>query len=135
MLSYGAGDSPTYYIDITPFLGLLTDDKPHSLSLGVAGMGLDPPHSINDNWYVSANIQILIGNGKTTGGITKYVGSPFVDPSVSGKASSAKGNLTVTTNAVRELSIEGWVRNGQGVVQNVQWKQNLRVNDDCKDCF
>jgi hypothetical protein len=56
MVSYGAFDSPTYYIDATPFLPMLSDGQPHNFTLNVAGMGSD--HSINNDWIVSGNVQV-----------------------------------------------------------------------------
>ena len=56
MLSYGAFDSPTYYVDITPFVGSLCDGKPHTFTLDVVGMGTS--FSINQNWIVSGNLQV-----------------------------------------------------------------------------
>ena len=58
MLSYGAFDSPTYYVDITPFVPSLCDGKPHTFTLDVVGMGTN--FSINQNWIVSGNIQVRI---------------------------------------------------------------------------
>jgi hypothetical protein len=58
MVSYGAFDSPTYWIDVTPFLPLLSDGRSHNFTLNVAGMGAN--HSINGDWIVSGNVQVLI---------------------------------------------------------------------------
>lgn len=56
MLSYGAFDSPTYYIDITPFIPHLSDGLSHSFTINVAGMGAN--YTINDSWIVSGNVQV-----------------------------------------------------------------------------
>jgi hypothetical protein len=56
MVSYGAFDSPTYYIDITPFLPHLSDGLAHNFTINVAGMGTN--HSINADWIVSGNVQV-----------------------------------------------------------------------------
>lgn len=54
--SYGALDLPTYFIDLTPFVPLLADGKPHNFSLGVESAEVD--HAINQNWFVSALVQV-----------------------------------------------------------------------------
>lgn len=56
MLSYGAFDSPTYYIDATPFLPILSDGKSHVFTLNVVGMGAN--RSTNADWIVSGNVQV-----------------------------------------------------------------------------
>jgi Peptide N-acetyl-beta-D-glucosaminyl asparaginase amidase A len=58
MLSYGAFDSPTYYVDVTPFVPSLCDGQPHTFTLDVVGMGTS--FSINQNWIVSGNLQVGI---------------------------------------------------------------------------
>lgn len=130
MMSYGAGDSPTYYIDISPFIGLLTDDKPHNLSVGVAGMGVD--HSINANWYISGNVQITLDpyGGRSTGYIQTYDAQPHVEASVTGTASGGSSPaLRAHTSAKRYLTISGIVKSGSGKVTIVEWKQNFKVRN------
>lgn len=49
--SFGAFDQPTYLIDITPFLGTLTDDKEHEFQLQVVSG--EKNHTINRSWFIS----------------------------------------------------------------------------------
>lgn len=58
MLSYGAFDTPTYHIDITVFLPLLSDGRPHNFTINVVGMGVN--RSINADWIISGNVQVCI---------------------------------------------------------------------------
>ena len=54
--SYGAVDLPTYFLDLTPFVPLLTDGQPHNITLSVSSVESD--HTINQNWFVSGAIQV-----------------------------------------------------------------------------
>ncbi|KIJ44380.1 hypothetical protein M422DRAFT_168580, partial [Sphaerobolus stellatus SS14] len=47
--SYGALDQPTYFIDLTPFVPILANGKPHNLTIDVVSG--ETNHTINDNWY------------------------------------------------------------------------------------
>lgn len=54
--SYGALDLPTYFLDLTPFVPIFADGKPHNITLSVSSAESD--HTINQNWFVSGNIQV-----------------------------------------------------------------------------
>ena len=58
--SVGAFDSPTYFVDITPFLPLLCDGEAHNFTITVIGMG--PDLSINSDWIVSGNIMVIVNS-------------------------------------------------------------------------
>jgi Peptide N-acetyl-beta-D-glucosaminyl asparaginase amidase A len=145
--SYGALDLPTYYIDLTPFVPLLTDGSPHNVALDV--VSAEANHTINDNWFVSGNIQVgavpvatfkspfdlfmqvLVDhstNKTTTGKITRYDVPPFATTSVQG-VPSANGDLRVTVQASRHLTIEADVTSGGGETTHVVWQQNLQYNN------
>lgn len=51
MAAYGAFDQPTYYVDITPFVGTLTDDKEHEFRLRV--VSAEKNQTIDASWFVS----------------------------------------------------------------------------------
>ncbi|EIN14642.1 hypothetical protein PUNSTDRAFT_124096 [Punctularia strigosozonata HHB-11173 SS5] len=129
MVSYGAFDSPTYYIDVSPFLPLLSDGVAHNFTVNVAGMGTD--HSINVDWIVSGNIQLYLDSSskQTTGAITSYLAAPYVDPTVTGTVSGPAPNVSVTTAASRTLSIEGYVKTGSGKTTTVKWEQLLKYSN------
>ncbi|KAN0060107.1 hypothetical protein ACQY0O_008080 [Thecaphora frezii] len=66
--SFGAFESPTYSIDITPFLGSLTDGQEHEFRIKVASGERDG--RINDGgWFVSGNVAVFQdeSNERTTG--------------------------------------------------------------------
>ena len=70
--SYGALDLPTYFLDLTPFVPVLTDGQPHTISLDV--VSAEDDHTINQNWFVSGLLQVVTDpSGKET--ITRVTGA------------------------------------------------------------
>jgi hypothetical protein len=129
MAAYGALDSPTYYVDITPFLPLLSDGAPHTFSLNVIGMGAN--RSINSDWILSGNIQLWldVSTRPTTGRITRYEAPSFVDPVVNGLVTgkAPRTNVSVTTMVKRQLHVAAEITTGSGVRTYVEWAQDLQV--------
>jgi len=122
--SYGAVDLPTYYVDLTPFVPILANAQPHNITLDV--VSAESNHTINDNWFVSGNIQIVTDpSGKqTTGNITLYDATPFGN--VSADASVGRnGDVNITVRASRSLRIEADVVSGGGNITHVVWQQDL----------
>lgn len=148
-MSYGAFDSPTYYIDVTPFLPLLSDGSAHNFTLDVVGMGAN--RSINADWIVSGNVQVGLrcrttpddvvralsvahlqvfldaSDKPTTGRITSYSAVPYVDPQVEGHVEGPSPNVTVRTTAARTLDIEAEITTGSGKRTLVSWHQDMKV--------
>lgn len=54
-VAFGAYDQPTYYVDITPFLGSLTDGSQHDIQLKVASAEKNQTVS---SWFISGKPQI-----------------------------------------------------------------------------
>lgn len=121
--AYGALDLPTYYIDLTPFVPVLVDGKPHTISLDVVSAEAD--HAVLQNWYLTANLQITLDESQkpTTGHMTYNV-SPFALTSTTGSV-SANGDLQTTVQATRNIQIESVIRTGSGKDISVVWKQDL----------
>ncbi|KAF8507339.1 peptide N-acetyl-beta-D-glucosaminyl asparaginase amidase A-domain-containing protein [Hysterangium stoloniferum] len=122
--SYGALDLPTYYIDLTPFVPILADGLPHNLALDVVSG--ESNHTINDNWFVSGNVQVITDpSGKqTTGKITKYDVTPFGTSSAHA-SSASNGDINITVDATRSLRIESDIVSGSGKETRVVWQQEL----------
>ncbi|KAH7107789.1 peptide N-acetyl-beta-D-glucosaminyl asparaginase amidase A-domain-containing protein [Auriculariales sp. MPI-PUGE-AT-0066] len=120
----GALDQPRYYVDITPFLGILTDGQPHVLTIDV--ISAEDSHETNQNWYVSGNVQILLDKTSkpTTGRITKYQVDPYPTSKVTGIVSN-NGDVNVTLTASRRLTIEAEITAGSGAKTLVHWSQSL----------
>jgi hypothetical protein len=65
-------DLPSYIVDITPFIPLLTDGAPHTFILNVLGMGDN--FTTTQNWFIDAALFLKLDqSGKpTTGTINAY---------------------------------------------------------------
>ncbi|CCA78062.1 related to peptide-n4-(n-acetyl-beta-d-glucosaminyl) asparaginase amidase N [Serendipita indica DSM 11827] len=127
IVAYGAYDSPTYTVDISPFIPLLADGRPHIISLAVVSD--EPDLKINSNWYLSGNIKVALDtSGKpTTGNITRY-DAPSEDSRHSVQVlNDSSFNFTVSVR--RSLSIEARLVSGSGKKIDVSWKQNLQFNN------
>lgn len=126
--SYGALDLPTYFLDLTPFVPILTDGNLHTISLDVVSAESD--HKILQNWYLSAALQVFtdISPNPTTGKITQYFIEPFSQSSTVGSVGK-NGDVNVTVSASRKVLIESTIISGSGVVNNVVWLQDLQYEN------
>ncbi|KIK57824.1 hypothetical protein GYMLUDRAFT_46028 [Collybiopsis luxurians FD-317 M1] len=125
--SYGALDLPTYVLDITPFLPLLTDGAAHNFTLDVISAESDG--AINQNWFVSGLLQIVTAatSSPTTGNMTVYEASNF--PVSSSSASiSQNGNAVITVDASRTIHIESDVCS-EGACTTVVFDQSLQYSN------
>ncbi|KIM33130.1 hypothetical protein M408DRAFT_61343 [Serendipita vermifera MAFF 305830] len=128
IVAYGAYDAPTYTVDLTPFIPLLTDGQEHVVSLDVVSD--EPDHTIVPNWYLSGNIKVsLDSSGKqTTGNITRYEVPAFATSQHSVKSFSAD-SYNFTVNAGHSLVIESTIISGSGKETHVVWKQDLQFTN------
>lgn len=126
--SYGALDLPTYFLDLTPFIPVLTDGSPHNITLDV--VSAESNHAINSNWYVSGLLQIELGstNTSTTGNITKYEVGDYAQTTSGGNVSES-GDLTVTVGATRSVRIESEIWTGSGDKVEVVFEQELQFEN------
>ncbi|KAG9110473.1 hypothetical protein FRC07_008190, partial [Ceratobasidium sp. 392] len=124
--AYGSFDQPTYSIDLTPFIPLLSDGANHTITIdAVAGGAASADHSINGNWYVSGNIQVFLDKSSTptTGKITSYTAPNYGASDVKGVV--AGNDVNITETASRVLHIEAEVTTGSGKTTKVVWTQDL----------
>ncbi|KAI0780713.1 peptide N-acetyl-beta-D-glucosaminyl asparaginase amidase A-domain-containing protein [Trametes elegans] len=126
--SFGALDLPTYFLDLTPFVPILTDGHPHNISLDVASAEDD--HAINQNWFVSGSLQVVTDpSGKPTAGkITRYDAAPFAVAKTTGSVGK-NGDVNVTVSATRSIHIEAEITGGSGQTTHVVWTQNLEFSN------
>lgn len=133
--AFGAYDQPNYYIDISPFIGSLTDDKAHSFQLQV--YSAEKNHTIDASWFITGNLQVVLdsSNERTTGSITSHTGSRFGSFSTTGKIT--KGDLSVPSSfslkskGPRTLRIEGTVKTGSSKhAKKVVWEQSHTYSND-----
>ncbi|KAI0807607.1 peptide N-acetyl-beta-D-glucosaminyl asparaginase amidase A-domain-containing protein [Fomes fomentarius] len=126
--SYGAVDLPTYFLDLTPFVPVLTDGQPHSISLDV--LSAEDDHTINQNWFVSGNLQVVTDpSGKpTTGKITVHDAPLFAETSTTGNVGQ-NGDVNITVTATRNIHIEAEITSGSGETTQVVWEQTLSYSN------
>ncbi|PRP75551.1 hypothetical protein PROFUN_09037 [Planoprotostelium fungivorum] len=121
--SYGSYDQPTYYIDVTPFLGTLTDDAPHNFTLTVRGMGQNS--SIDDNWFLTGNLQVYLSSceERTTGEMKEYEPGPdTLTPEVLYRFQNNKTAASVRVATTRSLSISAEITSCGNTVE-VRYEQ------------
>jgi len=126
--SYGALDLPTYFLDVTPFVPLLTDGQPHQFSIDV--VSAEDDHTILQNWFVSGLLQVVTDSSstRTLGRMTSYNVEPFAVTSTTGSVGQ-NGDVNVTVNASRHISIESDIISGSGAVTHVAWSQDLQYSN------
>lgn len=126
LTAYGTYDQPAYYIDITPFIPLLNNDKQHAFTLRVRGQGVSP--SINSNWFVSGSINLKLGKSRLTGRLTTY--DVRSGPSVKTTGSVTKDNSTVNTSVIaqRRIAIASEIHGDNGT-QVVRFEQDIKYTN------
>ncbi|KAJ7273717.1 peptide N-acetyl-beta-D-glucosaminyl asparaginase amidase A-domain-containing protein [Mycena haematopus] len=122
--SYGALDLPTYFLDLTPFVPLLTDGNPHTFTIDVASAEAD--RTILQNWFVSGVLQVITDSSskRTTGKITSYSAEPFAVTSTTGSVAD-NGDISITVKAQRQIHITADILSGSGKRNQVVVSQNL----------
>lgn len=126
--AYGALDIPTYPIDLTPFVPLLTDGNEHEFTIDV--VSAEGNHTTLDNWFVSGVLQVLVdpnSNDPTTGSMTTYEAEEFADTETIG-SSSGEGELDFTVTASRKIHIESEFTSGSGQTTTAIWTQALQFS-------
>ncbi|KAJ7172470.1 peptide N-acetyl-beta-D-glucosaminyl asparaginase amidase A-domain-containing protein [Mycena filopes] len=123
--SYGALDLPTYFLDLTPFVPLLTDGKPHLFTIDVASA--EANRTINQNWFVSGLLQVVTDSSSepTTGKITSYSADPFAKTTTTGSV-AANGDISIAVTATREIHITADIVSGSGKKNHVVVSQSLQ---------
>ncbi|KAH9177897.1 peptide N-acetyl-beta-D-glucosaminyl asparaginase amidase A-domain-containing protein [Lactarius sanguifluus] len=123
---YGALDMPTYHLDLTPFIPILTNGQSHNITLDVASAESD--HQINQNWYLSGLLQVNLDSSTspTTGNITLYKADHYALSTASGSNDS---DIHITVNASRSIHIEAEIIAGSGAQTKVVFTQNLEYEN------
>ncbi|KAF5380981.1 hypothetical protein D9615_003958 [Tricholomella constricta] len=125
--AYGAIDLPTYFLDVTPFVPLLTDGKPHQFTIDV--VSAEDDHTILQNWYVSGLLQVVTDSSSkpTTGNITVYDAPLFAQTTSSGTVGA--GSVNITVKATRKLHLEAHILSGSGKSTHAVWTQELSFSN------
>jgi hypothetical protein len=119
-----------YRVNLTPFAGLLSDGKPHTVSLGV----------YNADSYFSATASLLLyldaGSTQVTGAVTKNTltePAPAITSNLTSTPDFIRGSIGVSSK--RTFSISGYVNTSSGKVtsslsQTVNFTNNQSFNID-----
>ncbi|RUP46163.1 peptide N-acetyl-beta-D-glucosaminyl asparaginase amidase A-domain-containing protein, partial [Jimgerdemannia flammicorona] len=103
VLGIGALNIPSYFIDVTPFVGQLVNGKPHDIVLQVT--------DANYFWLIDANLHLWVdhGSNQTVGALTKY--DVDLDANIERRGRIATNlDANFTTTARRSTVVGGWVR-------------------------
>ncbi|KAI9454212.1 peptide N-acetyl-beta-D-glucosaminyl asparaginase amidase A-domain-containing protein [Lactarius psammicola] len=124
--SYGAIDMPTYHLDLTPFIPILTDGGPHKITLDVASAELSD-HAINQNWFLSGLLHVMLDSSTepTTGKTTIYEAFDYATLLSASLDSSGPDRVNVVLNASRSIHIEAEIISGSGERTEVVFTQDL----------
>lgn len=116
LASLRAFDIPSFFVDITPFLPILTDTAPHNFTLIVIGQGVD--HSINNNWFLTGSLHIKLDKSlpvvRTTGKIVSHTASPFPATSLIGHVDDKLNKVEAFVTSQCTLEIVSIVTTGSG---------------------
>jgi hypothetical protein len=127
-VAYGAYNQPTYYIDISPFLGSLTDDADHKVQLKVVSA---EKNQTVLSWFISGNIQVQLDSTseRTTGNIVSYQAHLAGDFSTTGQVGpnfNATGNLQFQVEGPRSINIQATLKPGSSEVSYpISWIQDI----------
>ncbi|KAJ7219276.1 peptide N-acetyl-beta-D-glucosaminyl asparaginase amidase A-domain-containing protein [Mycena pura] len=126
--SYGALDLPTYVLDLTPFVPLLTDGQPHTFTIDVASAEVD--RTILQNWFVSGSLQVITDSSskRTTGEMLSYSAEPFAETTTTGSVDN-NGDIHITVAATRKIRISSQIVSGSGKKTTVNWEQSLEYTN------
>ncbi|KAI0428169.1 peptide N-acetyl-beta-D-glucosaminyl asparaginase amidase A-domain-containing protein [Xylaria sp. FL1042] len=135
-----AYELPSFEIDVTPWLGLLTDGEPHNFALRVVGYdcstedGIGP---VGENWWVSGSVFVWIDEASeqtTTEGFERETLSPLFDfqPTL-GTYTAENGTVTNTSfyyilTATRSVRVSSTITSG-GQSRLVSWSQNISYSN------
>ncbi len=104
-------DFVPYRVNLTPFAGVLSDGKPHTVAISV----------FNDDSYFSATASLLLfldsGSSQVTGKVTKNtltIPSPVITENLQG-TSTITGTINVASD--RNFTIAGYVNTSRGKVK------------------
>jgi hypothetical protein len=114
-----------YRVNLTPFAGVLSDGKPHTVSLSV--------YNADDYFSATASLLLYLDSGSTqvTGAITQdtltAAPSPVVTEKLNVQPTFTKGTVNLKSN--RSFTISGYVNTSHGkvttkVAQNVNFFNN-----------
>jgi hypothetical protein len=113
-----------YTMDLTPFAGLLSDGKQHTITLV-------PPADISDVWMIDATMFLTTDahTGHTGGAVTEddIASTPQLTTNIS---SPTAGTDLITANAARDWTVRGYVNTSHGRVSTTVTQHMRYQNTD-----
>ncbi|XXG85907.1 hypothetical protein AAC387_Pa11g0906 [Persea americana] len=105
IVAIGAFCLPSDDLDLTPFLGLLLDNKSHTFTLGVTDATFF--------WLVDANLHLWLDHNSShvTAGLIRYT-APEIEITRKNRFGSSESKFKI--QAKRKLKFQGWVMSSQG---------------------
>ncbi|EGG12564.1 uncharacterized protein MELLADRAFT_86715 [Melampsora larici-populina 98AG31] len=124
----GALNAPSYTMDITPFVPLLTDDKNHNFTIVVEGQGQGNT-STNPKWILSGSVGITLdpSGARTTGKLESVHSTPHFKTTP--LPDDAQGRIRFKTEASRQLSLKATVVTGTTGQQSVSVTQDFKFSN------
>jgi hypothetical protein len=114
-----------YTMDLTPFAGLLSDGKQHTITLV-------PPSDISDVWMVDATMFLSTdAHAQHTGGAVTADDIAAAPQLTTNITSPAAGTNLITTSAARDWSVSGYVDTSHGRVRTTV-SQHMRYQNTDK---
>ncbi|KAI1406950.1 hypothetical protein F5Y13DRAFT_176085 [Hypoxylon sp. FL1857] len=135
-----AFELPSFEIDITPWLGLLTDGQDHTVQLRVVGFDTsaeDGIGSVGENWWVSGSIFVWLDDAVEQTVARNFrsdvTEASFDFRSAVGTAINESGTATNTSlyfalSASRNISISSTIGSGDNT-REVAWTQSLSFSN------
>ncbi|KAI0181234.1 hypothetical protein GGR52DRAFT_24737 [Hypoxylon sp. FL1284] len=135
-----AFELPAFEVDVTPWLGLLTDGQPHTFQFCVVGFDAAAENGIGtvgENWYVSGSLFVWVGD-TTEQTVAQSFSSEVAGPAFDfhssiGMAVAQDGTVTNTSlyfglTATRNLTVSATLMTGTGP-RDVTWTQSLSFSN------
>ncbi|KAI3817831.1 hypothetical protein L1987_11629 [Smallanthus sonchifolius] len=124
VVSIGAFNLPSYDIDFTPFLGLLLDNKNHSIGIQIAdGISF---------WLVDANLHLWFDHSDVK---AETVKSKFPSMEIERKSEFIRLDGEFEIEGERESEVTGWVYSSTGnlkteLTEKIKFKNKLKFKDE-----
>ncbi|KAI1404402.1 hypothetical protein F4819DRAFT_123546 [Hypoxylon fuscum] len=130
-----AFELPSFEVDVTPWLGLLTDGQPHTFQLRVVGYDAASENNIGpvgENWWVSGSIFVWLDDAveqTVASSFQHQVSGPNFDFSSEWTVASDNGAVTNTSlkfvlSASRDMTVSSTITSGNQS-RDVTWTQSL----------
>ncbi|MGH3416953.1 MAG: peptide-N4-asparagine amidase [Actinocrinis sp.] len=113
-----------YSIDLTPFAGLLSDGRPHQITLL-------PPTGVTDVWTMDGSLFLTTDHGAAHTGGALLSDTITPEPALtSGWTSPSSGTDVITASAARNWTVSGYVDTSHGRVTTTVRQHTSYSNSD-----